>query len=75
MQRPQNPELPTDVIASLEKLYANEGAFGNFPHYHTFAEQGVSLIDLNRERVIALSNLTAWTMLESADYIAENLAF
>ena len=56
------------------QLYANEGTFDNFPHYHTFAEQGVSLIDLNRERVIALSNLTAWTVLESADYIAENLA-
>ena len=55
------------------QLYANEGTFDNFPHYHTFAEQGVSLIDLNRERVIALSNLTAWTVLESADYIAENL--
>jgi hypothetical protein len=58
----------------VRQLYANEGTFGNFPHYLTFAEQGVSLIDLNRERVIALSNLTAWTVLESADYIAENLA-
>jgi hypothetical protein len=59
----------------VRQLYANEGTFGNFPHYLTFAEQGASLIDLNRERVIALSNLTAWTVLESADYIAENLTF
>ncbi len=57
----------------VRQLYANEGPFGNFPHYLTFAEQGVSLIDLNREHVIALSNLTAWTVLESADYVAENL--
>ena len=59
----------------VRQLYANEGTFDNFPHYLTFAEQGVSLIDLNRERVIALSNLAAWTVLESADYIAENLTF
>jgi len=58
----------------VRQLYANEGTFDNFPHYLTFAEHGVSLIDLNRERVIALSNLTAWTVLESADYIAENLS-
>ena len=58
----------------VRQLYANEGTFDNFPHYHTFAEQRASIIDLNRERVIALSNLAAWTVLESADYIAENLA-
>ena len=67
-------KLDRDAGDLVRQLYANEGTFDNFPHYHTFAEQGASLIDLNRERVIALSNLTAWTVLESADYIAENLA-
>jgi hypothetical protein len=56
------------------QLHDGEGSFDTFPHYSTFAEQGISLIDLNRERVIALSNLAAWTVLESADYIATSLS-
>jgi len=55
------------------QLVNNEGSFDNFPHYSTFAEQGISLIDLNRERVIALSNLTAWVVKEQAEYISNSL--
>ena len=58
----------------VRQLHDGEGSFDNFPHYLTFAEQGVSLIDLNRERVIALSNLAAWMVRESAGYIADSLA-
>jgi len=57
----------------VAELYDGEGSFDNFPHYLTFAEHGIALIDLNRERVIALSNLAAWAVRESADYIAESL--
>jgi hypothetical protein len=57
----------------VRELFNNEGSFENFPHYSTFAEQGLSLIDLDRERVIALSNLTAWVLQEQAEYIANNL--
>ena len=57
----------------VRELHDGEGSFDNFPHYLTFAEHGISLIDLNRERVIALSNLAAWMVKESADYIASNL--
>jgi len=57
----------------VRQLHDGEGSFENFPHYLTFAEQAASLIDLNRERVIALSNLTAWTVFESAGYIEESL--
>ena len=57
----------------VRQLHDGEGSFDNFPHYSTFAEQGVSMIDLNRERVIALSNLAEWSVRESADYIATNL--
>ena len=57
----------------VRQLHDGEGSFENFPHYLTFAEQAASLIDLNRERVIALSNLTAWTVFESAAYIEESL--
>jgi len=57
-----------------QQLHDRSGPFDNFPHYLTFAEQGVSLIDLNRERVIALSNLSAWTVFESAEYISQSLA-
>ena len=49
------------------------GDFDNFPHYKTFGEKTGLLIDLNRERVHALSNLTAWTILASKDYLAEQL--
>jgi len=55
------------------QLANNEGSFDNFPHYSTFAEQGISLIDLNRERVIALSNLAAWVVKEQAEYISNSL--
>ena len=58
----------------VNDLHAGEGSFKNFPHYLTFAEQGVALIDLDRERVVALSNFGAWMVMESAAYIAENLS-
>ncbi len=57
----------------VHQLANNEGSFDNFPHYSTFAEQGISLIDLNRERVIALSNLAAWVIKEQAEYISDSL--
>ena len=63
---PEGGELVRDLIAS-------EGSFKNFPHYLTFAEQGVLLIDLNRERVAAATNFSAWMVLESAGYIAGSL--
>ena len=63
---PEGSELVQDI---LDK----EGSFDSFPHYSTFAEHGIGLIDLNRERVVALSNLAAWTLRESAGYIAESL--
>ena len=56
------------------KLRAGESPFDNFPHYSTFAEQGALLIDLDRERVNALSNLTAWTVLTSAEVLRLGLA-
>lgn len=58
----------------VSELLNSEGSFDNFPHYSTFAEHGIALIDLNRERVIALSNLSAWVVMQSAAYIAEHLA-
>jgi len=58
----------------VRQLHDGEGSFDNFPHYLTFAEQGIFLIDLNRERVIALSNLAAWMVKESAEYIATSLS-
>ena len=57
----------------VRQLHDREGSFDTFPHYSTFAEQGISMIDLNRERVVALSNLAAWTVKESADTIATGL--
>lgn len=57
----------------IQQLYDGEGSFDNFPHYLTFAEHGIALIDLNRERVIALSNLAAWAVKERAQYIADSL--
>lgn len=47
--------------------------FDNFPHYKTFLEKGGSLIDLDRERVHALANFTAWSLLEAASQIREGL--
>lgn len=58
----------------VEQLVRGEGSFDNFPHYHTFAEQGISLIDLNRERVVALSNLAAWAVRERSVYISSHLS-
>ncbi len=55
-------------------LKTKHGDFDVFPHYKTFGEQDLSIIDLDPERVRALSNLTAWTIFDSASYIAENLS-
>ena len=55
-------------------LKKGKGDFDHFPHYKTFIEKKTKLIDLNRERVHALSNLTAWTVLRSKDYLAEKMA-
>jgi len=63
---PEGNELVQDIVNK-------EGSFDSFPHYSTFAEHGIGLIDLDRERVVALSNLAAWTVRTSAAYIAENL--
>ena len=67
-------QLDTTNGRLVRELYAGEGSFENFPHYLTFAEQGGSLIDLDRERVNALSNFAAWMVLDSAEYIAESLS-
>ncbi|MEJ2128827.1 MAG: patatin-like phospholipase family protein [Woeseiaceae bacterium] len=67
-------QLDPDGGELVRDLIAREGSFRNFPHYLTFAEQGVLLIDLNRERVKAATNFSAWTVLESAEYIATRLA-
>jgi len=57
-----------------EELRSGTGKFENFPHYRTFGEQGPLFIDLDQERVHAMSNLTAWTAFESAEYVARSLA-
>jgi len=76
MDRSRNWIGQLDVTAGdlVRQLIAGEGSFSNFPHYLTFAEQGVALIDLNRERVIALSNFAAWMVFDSAAYIADSLS-
>ncbi|MCH9699539.1 MAG: patatin-like phospholipase family protein [Gammaproteobacteria bacterium] len=56
-----------------QKMHNKIRPFDHFPHYRTFAEQGAFLIDLDRERVNALSNLTAWTVFESASEIRQGL--
>ena len=58
----------------LADLKTGEGDFDHFPHYKTFGEHGVGLIDLDRERVHALSNLTAWAVFSAAGEIAAALA-
>lgn len=54
-------------------LKSGRGDFMQFPHYKTFGEHAPQVIDLDRERVRALSNLAAWTVFERASYIAEKL--
>jgi hypothetical protein len=51
------------------KLKAAKGSFRRFPHYRTFGERP-AFIDLDRKRVHALSNLTAWSLLTSQEEIA-----
>ncbi len=67
-------ELNASGGEKTSELKAGLGDFDNFPHYQTFNEKKTKLIDLNRERVHALSNLTAWTVLERKAYLAEKLA-
>ncbi len=52
------------------RLEAGERSFRRFPHYRTIGERP-AFIDLDRKRVHALSNLTAWSLLASQDKIAD----
>lgn len=65
------------TVGNAEKHTANlknaRGEFRHFPHYKTFGEHGPQVIDLDRERVRALSNLAAWTVYARASYIADQL--
>jgi len=54
-------------------LHDRQSPFDNFPHYRTFLERGALLIDFDRERVHALSNLTAWSLRESAEIVRQAL--
>ncbi|MEI7995486.1 MAG: hypothetical protein WCH01_11350 [Methylococcaceae bacterium] len=58
-----------------KKISKNEGPFKNFPHYKTFAEgkKQFEIIDIDRKAVNALSQLTAWTVLESKYYLSHHL--
>ena len=49
--------------------------FRSFPHYKTFLQRGWKgrVIDLSEEQVNALAHLTAWTVINRADYIASAL--
>jgi hypothetical protein len=75
LNRAQNwvDQLELSAGDLVNDLHAGQGSFENFPHYLTFAEQGGSLIDLNRERVVALTNFAAWMVFESAEYMSGNL--
>ncbi|QLH51674.1 MAG: hypothetical protein HWD57_19135 [Candidatus Accumulibacter cognatus] len=66
--------LPASGTSKLvDDIRSRRGDFKDFPHYKTFGEGSAALIDLDRERVRALSNLAAWTVFESRDYIAQHL--
>lgn len=58
---------------TTEDLQRGRGDFDNFPHYGTLLEHAWSVIDLDRERVNALSNLTAWTVYESSEVLRQGL--
>lgn len=66
-------KLDPDGGETTQDLRDGRGDFDTFPHYSTFAEQGLLLIDLDRERVNALSNLTAWSIYESVEALREGL--
>lgn len=65
--------LPDDGQRLVQELKQGSGKFDEFPHYGTFLEKKARLIDLDRERVQALSNLAAWTVFEAAEYIKDGL--
>ena len=66
-------QIDPDAGDLNQQLHDSTGSFDSFPHYSTFAEHGIALIDLDPERVNALSNFTAWIVLEMSDYIADSL--
>ena len=49
--------------------------FRGFPHYKTFLQRGWKgrVIDLSEEQVNALAHLTAWTVMERAEYLTAEL--
>lgn len=65
-----NSPLLTDAKRKKYKKYQNiKSIFENFPQLKTFGEQSFKIIDLKREHVHALSNLTAWSLINTKDYL------
>nr|VFJ46003.1 MAG: hypothetical protein BECKFM1743A_GA0114220_1003112 [Candidatus Kentron sp. FM]VFJ52139.1 MAG: hypothetical protein BECKFM1743C_GA0114222_101065 [Candidatus Kentron sp. FM]VFK09130.1 MAG: hypothetical protein BECKFM1743B_GA0114221_100965 [Candidatus Kentron sp. FM] len=62
--------LPRNVVGDIVQ---GKGDFEEFPHYKTFLQNGVRVIDLSLEQVNALSNLTSWSVIQSADRIRDGL--
>jgi hypothetical protein len=65
--------LPDNGGPLTRELIEGMGKFDTFPYFETFRERKLRVIDLDRERVQALSNLAAWTVFEAADYIKDGL--
>lgn len=69
---PSNP-LVEELKDSKNPAREHFEHFSHFPHYKTFEENRPHLVDLSKAQVRALSNLTAWTVEQSAKTIATAL--
>lgn len=64
-------KIPIAKNGPSKDLRNGKGKFRGFPHYKTFLTQGQGgqLIDLSREQVNALANLSSWTLETAAEEI------
>ena len=58
-------DLPEDTRTQVMKT--NLKGFEDFPYYHTFLENGFSLINLSPSQVNALSQFTSYSVMENKD--------
>ena len=63
------------IKKTSSQIINNKKKFKNFPHFSTFVQEKKSLqvIDLDKRAVNLLSNLTAWTVIKSKEYINSKL--
>lgn len=55
-------QLPAEIGSMI-----GQGDLENFPHYDTFSQNPLTVIDLNAKQTLMLANLSCWNVIHNKD--------